>query len=235
MLNKCKHTKDTYSCICSRHLVIYQDTESACTETPVDAEPCSRCAHAVASLVHRQRHVPTHHCACLHGTEIHACTWTQPGHTLARIDTWCCQSPHSGQLVSVPGAVLSSLHVLPSLISTHILRGGDDNYPHLTGEETEIQRGAGTWRTTGNRRAGPLAQIGLPPRPGLTAVLCACLLDAMPHPVHRQTGASAQPTHTNTPRHAQRGAVAMSTACLSHTDMQVPRHTLRPTDIPVWG
>lgn len=173
-----------------RHLVVYQDTETFLCAQKL-TEPCSRCAHAGAS--HAQRHVPTHPCACLHGTEIHTCTSTQLRHALTHTDARCCQSQPSGRLVSVPGTVLSSLHVLPSLIPTRVLRGRDDNYPHLTGEETEIQRGAGTWRTAGNSRAGPFAQICLPPRPGLTAVSCTCLPDAIPHPVHRQTGALAQP------------------------------------------
>lgn len=146
-------------CVCSQtssHIIRYQD-RPRCTET------------------HGHRAVPSDvHTGTPHtDTGTFLLTPVPPGteHRLAPAHRPSSQT-HTDtiawwQLVSsphcVPGAVLSSLHALSCLIPTLVFRGRDDGYPHCTGEETEVWRGAGLGLLQGIVELGLQLRAACPP------------------------------------------------------------------------
>lgn len=184
MLNKGKHTKDAYLCVfVHRHVVICQDTEALFLQR-------NTCMHGATQSgitdTRRQRRICVHPCTFLHSTDVHSGPHFSPAKTHSHkymcIDT-CPQPQSNARCVSSLHCVLGSFELirgLSCLIPTLEHGGRESNCPHFTGKETEVQTGMGTWPSIGNRRARPLAQSCLLPRPTLTTIMLACLLDATP-------------------------------------------------------
>lgn len=147
---------------------------------------------------HRQRHIHSHPCSYLHSTRFTPAHSPSEGALSQTHSQTPCVVNHSSVAACLEPSLCARrcfefFTALSCLIPTLVLRGRDVDYPYYTGEETEVQRGEGTWRTTGNSITGSSAQTCLSPRPGLTAIMCSCLLDTPPRPVYKPIGTFAQP------------------------------------------